>query len=239
MVFVEEIHKAQRTEAPTTLLAIGTTTPFNCVFQADFPDYYFRIIKNNHLIELREKFKCIYAQQDMIIAEVQRLGKEAATKAIKGLFGYPNISYFFAYVSQKPSRCYEITMVTFCEPSHTTLDSLVGQALFDDGAVAVIIGADHDMSVKHPLFKLVSADQIILADSEGAIEGHIREVGLTFHLLKGIPRLISKNIEKCLTKASTLIRIKDWNLLFWIAHPGGPTILEHIELKLRLKEEKL
>lgn len=134
--------------------------------------------------------------------------------------------------------CSEITAVTFRGPSETHLDSLVGQALFGDGASAVIVGSD-PLPVERPLFQLVSAAQTILPDSDGAIDGHLREVGLTFHLLKDVPGLISKNIEKSLVEAFTPIGISDWNSLFWIAHPGGPAILDQVELKLGLKEEKL
>ncbi|CAI0436755.1 unnamed protein product [Linum tenue] len=73
----------------------------------------------------------------------------------------------------------------------------------------------------------------------GAIDGHLREVGLTFHLLKDVPGLVSKNIEKCLDDAFRPLGISDWNSLFWAAHPGGPAILDQIEAKLELKEEKL
>ena len=54
---VEEVRKAQRAEGPATVLAIGTATPANCVYQADYPDYYFRITKSEHLANLKEKFK--------------------------------------------------------------------------------------------------------------------------------------------------------------------------------------
>ncbi|KAF6135225.1 hypothetical protein GIB67_035296 [Kingdonia uniflora] len=324
MVTVEEIRKAQRAEGPATVLAIGTATPSNCVLQADYPDYYFRITKSDHLVQLKEKFKrmceksmikkrymhldeeilkenpkmCEYmapsldARQDMVVVEVPRLGKEAATKAIKEwgqpkskithvvfcttsgvdmpgadyqltkLLGLrPSVKRLMMYQqgcfaggtvlrlakdlaeNNRGARvlvvCSEITAVTFRGPSDTHLDSLVGQALFGDGAAAVIVGADPDLSVERPLFELVSAGQTILPDSEGAIDGHLREVGLTFHLLKDVPGLISKNIEKSLTEAFTPIGIKDWNSLFWIAHPGGPAILDQVEVKLGLKEEKL
>lgn len=135
--------------------------------------------------------------------------------------------------------CSEITAVTFRGPSDTHLDSLVGQALFGDGAAAMIIGADPDLTVERPIFEIVSAAQTILPDSDGAIDGHLREVGLTFHLLKDVPGIISKNIEKSLVEAFSPIGITDWNSIFWVAHPGGPAILDQVEEKLRLKEDKL
>jgi chalcone synthase len=135
--------------------------------------------------------------------------------------------------------CSEITAVTFRGPSETHLDSLVGQALFGDGAAALIVGSDPIPEVEKPLYEMVYAAQTILPDSDGAIDGHLREVGLTFHLLKDVPGLISKNIEKSLTEAFKPFGISDWNSIFWIAHPGGPAILDQVEEKLALKPEKM
>ncbi|KAF6134014.1 hypothetical protein GIB67_038305 [Kingdonia uniflora] len=324
MVSVVKIRNAQRAQGPATVLAIGTSTPSHCVYQADYPDYYFRITKSEHLTDLKEKFKrmceksmirkrymhldeellkenpemCAYmepsldARQDMVVVEVPKLGKEAASKAIKEwgqpkskithlvfcttsgvdmpgadyqltkLLGLrPSVKRLMMYQqgcfaggtvlrlakdlaeNNAGARvlvvCSEITAVTFRGPSDTHLDSLVGQALFGDGAAAVIVGADPDMAIERPLFELVSATQTILPDSDGAIDGHLREVGLTFHLLKDVPGLISKNIEKSLVESFTPIGISDWNSLFFIAHPGGPAILDQVQLKLSLKEEKL
>nr|QBF29344.1 chalcone synthase [Crocus sativus] len=135
--------------------------------------------------------------------------------------------------------CSEITAVTFRGPSESHLDSLVGQALFGDGAAAMIIGADPELSVERPIFQLVSAQQTLVPDSQGAIDGHLREVGLTFHLLKDVPGLISKNIEKSLTEAFAPLGVEDWNSLFWVAHPGGPAILDMVEEKLGLEKGKM
>jgi len=135
--------------------------------------------------------------------------------------------------------CSEITAVTFRGPSESHLDSLVGQALFGDGAAAVIVGADPDERAERPLFQLVSAAQTLLPDSEGAIDGHLREVGLTFHLLKDVPGLISKNIERALEAAFAPLGISDWNSIFWVAHPGGPAILDQVEAKVSLDKARM
>ncbi|XP_071735262.1 chalcone synthase isoform X1 [Rutidosis leptorrhynchoides] len=323
-VDISAIREAQRAQGPATILAVGTANPSNCVYQADYPDYYFRITKSEHMVDLKEKFKrmcdksmirkrymhitedflkdnphlCEYmapsldTRQDVVVVEVPKLGKEAATKAIKEwgqpkskithlifcttsgvdmpgadyqltkLLGLrPSVKRFMMYQqgcfaggtvlrlakdlaeNNKGARvlvvCSEITAVTFRGPNDTHLDSLVGQALFGDGAAAVIVGSDPDLTTERPLFEMISAAQTILPDSEGAIDGHLREVGLTFHLLKDVPGLISKNIEKALTQAFSPLGISDWNSLFWIAHPGGPAILDQVELKLGLKEEKM
>jgi hypothetical protein len=69
-VTVEEVRKAQRAAGPATVLAIGTATPANCVYQADYPDYYFRITKSEHMTDLKEKFKrmCEYLSLSLSVS---------------------------------------------------------------------------------------------------------------------------------------------------------------------------
>ncbi|XP_039155351.1 chalcone synthase A-like [Eucalyptus grandis] len=135
--------------------------------------------------------------------------------------------------------CSEITVCTFRGPTETYLDNLVGQALFGDGASSVIVGSDPVPGIERPLYEIVSTSQTILPNSEGAIAGHVREIGLTIHLLKDVPGLISKNVEKNMAEAFHPLGITDWNSLFFIVHPGGPAILDDVEAKLKLKPEKM
>lgn len=231
-------------------------------------------------------------RQDITVAEVPKLGKEAADKAIEE-WGQPKskITHLVFYTScsvdmpgadyqltkllglppsvrrlmmyqqgcyaggtvlrvakdlaenNKGARvlvvCSEITAVCFHGPSNANLGSLLGQALFGDGAASMIIGADPNTSVERPIFQLVSAAQTILPDSEGAVEGHLREAGLMVQLLKTLPAIISDNIEKSLVEAMAPIGISDWNSIFWIVHPGGWAIVDKVEAKLGLEKEKL
>jgi len=135
--------------------------------------------------------------------------------------------------------CSEVTTSIFCGPNDTDMSNLVGQALFGDGAAAVIVGSDPIPEIEKPLFELVWTAQTIIPDSEDAISGQLREVGLTFNLRKDVPEIISKNIDKALVKAFQPLGVSDYNAIFWIVHPGGPAILDHVEQKLALKPEKM
>jgi len=115
--------------------------------------------------------------------------------------------------------------------SDTHLDSLVGQALFGDGAAALIVGSDPVPEIEKPIFEMVWTAQPIAPNSKGAIDGHLREAGLTFHLLKDVPVIVSKNIEKALIEAFQPLNISDYNSIFWIAHPGGAAIIDQVEQK--------
>ncbi|KAM6599172.1 hypothetical protein CsatA_018781 [Cannabis sativa] len=136
--------------------------------------------------------------------------------------------------------CAEITSMdaTFGRLSKDDKGRLVGHAIFGDGAAALVIGNADDHENKG-LFQIVSTSQTILADSEGCIEGHIREDGVTFTLSPRVPKLIGDNIEMCLVEAFTPFKISDWNSLFWVAHPGGAAILREVESRVGLEQEKL
>ncbi|KAI8022722.1 Chalcone synthase 1 [Camellia lanceoleosa] len=130
-------------------------------------------------------------------------------------------------------------MIAFRGPSDTDHSVLLAQALFGDGATAIIVESDLVPRVEKPLFEIVSTAQTTLLDSESAITLQLHEMGLTFHASKCVPELVSMNIEKLLVEAFQHMGISDWNSLFWIVHLGGPAILDQMELKLGLKPKKL
>jgi hypothetical protein len=66
---VAEIRRSQRADGPAAVLAIGTANPPNCVSQEEYPDYYFRVTRSEHLTDLKQKlknmckhkvYKCVY-----------------------------------------------------------------------------------------------------------------------------------------------------------------------------------
>ncbi|KAG0460413.1 hypothetical protein HPP92_020710 [Vanilla planifolia] len=146
--------------------------------------------------------------------------------------------------SQKGARvlvvCSETTTVLIRAPSEEHLDGLVAQALFADGASALIVGADPDEAGKErAIFTIVSATQVLLPDSDGAIQGRVGESGLSCTLHKDVPFLVSKNLRQCLEEAFAPHGISDWNSIFWAPHPGGRAILDQVEDRAGLHPEKL
>ncbi|RVW73153.1 Stilbene synthase 4, partial [Vitis vinifera] len=247
MASVEEIRNAQRAKGPATVLAIGTATPDNCLYQSDFADYYFRVTKSEHMTELKKKFNRI-CDKSMIKKRYIHLTEEMLEEHPNiGAYMAPSLNIRQEIITAESTQAWSTsscgvlrdTVVTFRGPSEDALDSLVGQAFFGDGSAAVIIGSDPIARLNDHSFNLVSAAQTFIPNSAGAIAGNLREVGLTFHLWPNVPTLISENIENCLTKAFDPIGISDWNSLFWIAHPGGPAILDAVEAKLGLDKQKL
>ncbi|XP_039143225.1 chalcone synthase 1-like [Dioscorea cayenensis subsp. rotundata] len=137
--------------------------------------------------------------------------------------------------------CSEMTSIGFCGTDDVHIDSLIGQAIFEDESSAAVVGVNPIPGMETSFFELVSTDQVIIPDSEKEIHRHLREVGLTFHLRSDVPNTISENMEESLLKVFERLGmpISDWNSLFWITHAGGRAIFDRIEEKLGLKPEKL
>ncbi|XP_042397481.1 phenylpropanoylacetyl-CoA synthase-like [Zingiber officinale] len=133
--------------------------------------------------------------------------------------------------------CSELNVMFFRGPGDDHIENLIGQALFGDGAAAVIVGADTD-ETERPIYEVASATQVMLPESEEMVGGHLREIGLTFHLASRLPAVVGENIERCLESAFG-VEAGDWNELFWIVHPGGRAIIDQVEARVRLTPEKL
>ncbi|XP_021747253.1 chalcone synthase 3-like [Chenopodium quinoa] len=325
MTSFHETRAVERTNGlrghPATILAIGTANPPNVMYQSDYPDYHFRTTNNDHLTDLKAKFKricekskirkrhfyiteeilkenphisdnnasSVKTRQALLANEIPKLGKEAAEEAIKEwgksksmithlIFGtnsdfdVPGADFWLAKLlglqptvkrfilrqgachacstilriakdiaeNNRGARvlviCSESTAISFHAPSETHLVSL---ALFGDGAGAMIVGTDPEEPSERPLFQLVSAGQTTLPDSEHAIQARLSEIGMTIYLSPDVPKIIANNIETSLNESFDHIGISDWNSIFWVAHPGGPAILDKVEAKLELETSKL
>ncbi|KAJ8503658.1 hypothetical protein OPV22_004544 [Ensete ventricosum] len=133
----------------------------------------------------------------------------------------------------------EVNTIIFRGPDERDIQSLAGQAAFADGAAAVIVGADPIQGVEKPIFEIMSAAEVTVPESDMAVGGHLKQVGLTFHFMRQLPMLIANNLENCLREAFKPLGITDWNEVFWVSHPGNWGIMDAIEAKLGLQQGKL
>ena len=136
--------------------------------------------------------------------------------------------------------CAELTLVLFRAPNEDHVDTIIMQALFGDGAGAVIVGAEPDVSVERPVFEMVAASQSVIPESNLVAAGRLREDGLAFNPSFEMPALVRENIEHSMVNALGPLGLSGfWNDLFWAVHPGGRAILDSVEEGLRLAPEKL
>ncbi|XP_051200278.1 bisdemethoxycurcumin synthase [Lolium perenne] len=136
--------------------------------------------------------------------------------------------------------CAELALIHFRAPDEAHIDTIILQALFGDGAGAVIVGAEPDSSDERPVFEMVAASQTVIPESNHAAVGRLTEHGLVFNPSFEMPALILENIEQTMADALGPLGLSgNWNDLFWAVHPGGKAILDSVEAGLRLEPTKL
>nr|ASK51798.1 putative chalcone synthase [Muscari armeniacum] len=132
-----------------------------------------------------------------------------------------------------------ISISGFNGPCKDHIQNLVVQALFGDGAGAVVVGADPRPDVERLLFEIVWTSQNIIQGSDGVIQGKLRESGLMLSLQPEIPLHIAGSIGGLVKEALGSAGISDVNGAFYVVHTGGRAILDAIEMALGLTKEKL
>ena len=142
--------------------------------------------------------------------------------------------------------CVELTITTFRAPHEgDSFGTLIPQALFGDGAGAVIVGADavQVQPAERPLFEIVSASQAVIPGSEKQLNVRLGEVGIDIDISFNLPKFVAQNLERCLLDASGALALNGveckWNDLFWALHPGSRGILDRVESALGLEPKKL
>jgi predicted naringenin-chalcone synthase len=133
----------------------------------------------------------------------------------------------------------ETTVLGFCPPCYDRPYDIVGAALFSDGAAAAIIGAGPMKPEENPFLELQFSTQEFLPGTDTVIDGKITEEGNNFKLGRDLPEKIESRIEGFCRTLMDHVGIKEFNDVFWAVRPGGPAILNRLEVCLELQPGKL
>ncbi len=115
-------------------------------------------------------------------------------------------------------------------------DQILSNALFSDGAAAVIIDA------KKPAFgKSFSMENFhcdLAPEGKGDMAWHITDLGFEMTLSSYVPDLIRGGIGKLTEDLLEKLELASDEIDFYAIHPGGKKILEAIESVLNIEKEK-
>ncbi|WZO98617.1 type III polyketide synthase [Isosphaeraceae bacterium EP7] len=111
---------------------------------------------------------------------------------------------------------------------------VVGNALFADGAAALVLGAESEK--RGDGWRLAANGACLFPDSEKAMAWNVRDHGFDMILSSRVPGLIAEHLRPWLVRwlAGHGLRIED--VASWAVHPGGPRVLTCVEEALGLPE---
>ncbi|MGB7346334.1 MAG: type III polyketide synthase [Pirellulaceae bacterium] len=169
---------------------------------------------------------------DVARTHVGFMGCHGALNAIRAAQGFTAVT---------PSHRVLICAVELCSLHHQygwDPERIVSNALFADGAAALIVGGDSPNpdigSLQH-----VASGTTIVAGTEDQMSWNIGDHGYAMTLAATVPETIRQHLRPWLTKWLKQYNLSPSRIGGWLVHPGGPRILEATSDAMNLDDDSL
>lgn len=117
-------------------------------------------------------------------------------------------------------------------------DTIMGNALFGDGAAGVVLSA-RPGPAGEPLLELVDQETLLAPDGERELAWSIGDRGFEMILGAEVPKLIDAHVESALRPLLDRARRGVADIEHWAIHPGGRQILDRVEARLGLDPRQM
>lgn len=114
-------------------------------------------------------------------------------------------------------------------------EQLVANALFADGAAAIVGGAANDTAADH--WRIKGTGSCLIPDSEDAMTWRIRDNGFEMSLSARVPALIGTHLKGWFDGWLAEHELDIDRIQSWAVHPGGPRILGSVTKALGLERD--
>jgi predicted naringenin-chalcone synthase len=113
-------------------------------------------------------------------------------------------------------------------------DSILGNALFSDGAAAALVSALPPTG-DQPVFALDHFASALAAEGQGDMAWEIGNHGFNLVLSSYVPDVIEANVTRIVNGLLAPRGLSPTDVRFWAIHPGGKSILDKVEKSLALE----
>lgn len=132
----------------------------------------------------------------------------------------------------------ELCSLTFQLQDHS-VPNLIGTALFGDGAGAVLmVGREHKLA-DESAFEIMNCQSIFYPDTERLMGWDMIESGFQIVLSPDIPALVREHVGKNVEEFIYQCGVERKDIDFFVAHPGGPKVLDAMMETLNLTREDI
>lgn len=142
-----------------------------------------------------------------------------------------------AFVEQNPQAKVLVVAVELCSLHQQygfRPDQIVANALFADGAAAVVCGARRRAEDD----ELVANGSVLWPGSEDAMTWGIGDHGFEMTLSRKVPQLIRRHLRPWLAEWLSRHHVSLAEVGDWAIHPGGPRIIASVAESLELSSEQ-
>jgi alkylresorcinol/alkylpyrone synthase len=122
----------------------------------------------------------------------------------------------------------------------SSMANLVGSGLFGDGATAVVMVGERraaDLGLPGP--RVLASRSRLYPDTERVMGWDVGATGFRIVLSAGVPELVEEHLGDDLEAFLGDHDLKLADVITWVAHPGGPKVLEAMERVLDLPKSAM
>lgn len=133
----------------------------------------------------------------------------------------------------------ELCSLHYC--FHWNSERMLGNALFADGAGAVVLGTELETSPRPSLgrWRLASTGSYLFPGTAATMKWSIENHGFAMSISSRLPELIQSSLGEWLIAWLAENKLSVDDIKSWAVHPGGPKILEAVEAALEIDPQKL
>ncbi|CAN5157625.1 3-oxoacyl-[acyl-carrier-protein] synthase III C-terminal domain-containing protein [soil metagenome] len=158
--------------------------------------------------------------------------------------GAAGIARVHDYLAGHPRDIALLVSVELCsltlQRDDASVANFVASGLFGDGAAAVLMAGDEraaELGLPGP--EVVGTRSALYPDSESVIGWDIGGTGFRIVLSAGVAETIDANVATDVTELLATHGLEQPDVGAWVAHPGGPRVLEAFERGLGLDRDDL
>jgi len=124
------------------------------------------------------------------------------------------------------------------QPEDLSIPNLIASGLFGDGAAAVVlVGDERSEAPAGP--RVVASASSFYYDTERVMGWDISEKGFQVVLSAEVPEMVRKHLRRDVDAFLAEQGLTRADIARWIAHPGGPKVLEAMQEELELPDGAL
>lgn len=148
------------------------------------------------------------------------------------------------YLVGHPSEIALLVSVELCsltlQNGDGSMANVVASGLFGDGAAAVVLfGSERAARTAAPGPDIVDSRSRVYADTVDVIGWDVGDTGFNIVLSAGVPQVIDENFSADAADLLAAHALSAEDVEHWIAHPGGPRVLEAFARALALPDSAL
>jgi len=151
--------------------------------------------------------------------------------------GAAGIARLSEYLRAYPKQAALLLSVELCsltfQPGDLSNANVIASGLFGDGAAAVLlVGDEHPLADGHP--RVLDTRSVFFPDTERVMGWDVVDSGFRIVLDPSVPDLARTALPRAVRDFLHAHRLSVGDIDPWIAHPGGPAVIDGMERGLEL-----